>query len=67
MTKCSLSGCENPVIGGFKEIIDAGNFDNPHATIEGMKTLWCKEHKNWLSDDLYGKRGKFLSVIELTD
>jgi hypothetical protein len=66
MAKCGIVGCEAKAIGGFKEIIEAGNFDDPNATIDGMITTWCVEHEG-LRSTVRGKRGKFLTPKELGD
>jgi len=65
MAKCSLVGCTNKVIGGFQKTIDAGNFENPAATIPGMKTLWCRDHEDILNIGL--GRGRYLIARELKE
>jgi hypothetical protein len=65
MTKCSLVGCQEKVVGGFQEIIDTGNFKNPIATIEGMRTIWCESHKDSLRSHVIGKQGTWLAAKDL--
>jgi len=67
MAKCSVVGCEQKVVGGFKELISASSYENPSATIEGMRTLWCQEDEFMLRPTVAGKRGKFLTASQLAD
>lgn len=52
MVKCSIVGCAGIVSGGFQEVIQAGSFENPFATLPGLRTLWCDEHQPMLSQGL---------------
>lgn len=63
MVKCSVVGCDAPVVGGFQEVIDASSFDDPGATLDGMKRAWCAEHERSLKRNL--PRGRFLTRAEL--
>jgi hypothetical protein len=63
MAKCGLVGCDKKAVGGFQSIIDAGNFQNPNATIEGGRTLWCEEHESMLNSGPGG--GRYLNQKEL--
>jgi hypothetical protein len=63
MAKCGMVGCTEKVIGGFQHVVDAGSFEYPNATIEGGRTLWCKEHERMLDGRLYG--GRYLNQKEL--
>jgi hypothetical protein len=65
MAKCSLVGCNNKPVGGVEEIVDAGSFDHPHATLPGLKTAWCIEHKEWLSPEAMMRRHRTLTKKEL--
>lgn len=65
MPKCSLNGCNGKVIGGFQEIIDAGNFQDPTATHLGLKTVWCKDHKDSFTAHVSGKHGRYLTAQQL--
>jgi len=67
MAKCSLSGCTEKPIGGFVELIDAGTFDNPNDTLEGMRTGWCKAHESMLRPTTFGTGGRSLTKKELAD
>lgn len=67
MAKCSVVGCEQKAVGGFKELISASSYDDPSASIEGMRTLWCKEDEALLRPTIAGKRGKFLTASQLAD
>jgi hypothetical protein len=63
MAKCGLVDCDKKAVGGFVKSIPAGNFENPNATIPGMRTVWCKEHESMLNSGLYG--GRYLKSTEL--
>jgi hypothetical protein len=60
MAKCALVGCNEKPVGGFMELLDAGSFDSPNATIPGLKTAWCKTHEDMLRPSVLGKRGVWL-------
>lgn len=65
MAKCCMGGCTEKPIGGFVELIDAGTFDNPNDTLEGMRTGWCKAHESMLRPTVAGSRGRWLTKREL--
>jgi hypothetical protein len=65
MAKCALVGCKNPPVGGVEEIIDAGDLQNPFATLPGLKTSWCREHEEMLKRTTIGKRVRRLTLQEL--
>jgi len=67
MAKCALVGCDNKPVGGVERIIDAGNFDNPNATLPGLKTAWCAEHESWLAPEALARRHRKLTKRELED
>ncbi len=68
MAKCSLTTCSENAVGGFQEVIDAGNFQEPNATIPGGITAWCVTHESDLRRTVAGKPGKWLKATapELT-
>ena len=63
MPKCMYEGCTEKVVGGYEDILDAGDHENPHATLPGMKTAWCKTNEQKAKQSL--GRGRFLSQEEL--
>jgi hypothetical protein len=65
MAKCGVVDCTEGVIGGFERSINAGNFENPTATIPGMRTLWCEDHESALNKGL--GQGRYLSAEDLRD
>jgi hypothetical protein len=65
VAKCALVGCNEKPIAGFKEIIDAGDFNDPNATLPGMSTAWCKGHEEMLRPTVFGKRGVWLRREDL--
>lgn len=65
MAKCSMVGCDHKPVGVVEEIIDAGNFDNPEATIPGLRMAWCDEHEASLAPHALGKRHRKLTKQEL--
>jgi len=65
MAKCALVGCENKPVGGIEEIIDAGDLNNPNATLPGLKTAWCAEHESWIAPQVRLKRHRKLTRQEL--
>ena len=67
MAKCSMSGCNNKVVGGFQELIDVGNFQEPNATAPGMITVWCAEHEAELRPTVAGMPGRSLGPQQLQD
>jgi hypothetical protein len=48
-------------------MIDAANFDDPTATIPGLKTIWCHEHQSALESKTAWKKGRRLSPHEFAD
>jgi hypothetical protein len=67
VAKCGLVGCTEKVVGGFREVIDVGDFQNPTATIPGLRTLWCGSHESLLRPKVLGKRGVWLTGKGLED
>jgi hypothetical protein len=65
MAKCSVVGCTEPAIGGFRELIDVANFQNPTATAPGLHTQWCAMHESMVRPSVLGKRGEWLAIHEL--
>lgn len=65
MAKCGVVGCTETITGGFQSAMDAGNLQNPMATIPGMRTLWCKDHEGNLNRGL--GRGHYLTPKELKE
>jgi len=65
MAKCAFIDCKEKAVGGFLELIDAGNFQDPNATIEGMQTSWCADHESALRPTVFGTRGKWLTAKQL--
>ena len=63
MLKCAFRDCANKVIGGFHNTIDAGNFQDPTATLPGMRVLWCKEHESSLNQGLGA--GRYFTPLEM--
>jgi hypothetical protein len=63
MAKCGIVGCDKRAVGGFTETTPAGSFDNPTATIESGRTLWCEEHESMLNSGPDG--GRYLKRTEL--
>jgi hypothetical protein len=65
VAKCGVRDCIGKVIGGFQRLEDVGHFNDPTATILGMKRFWCEHHKGNLTQNL--GRGRFLSEEELKE
>jgi hypothetical protein len=65
MPKCGMRGCSDKVIGGFRERIDAGNYQDPGAEIPGLITSWCKAHESALRPTTYPKRGVELMTDQI--
>jgi hypothetical protein len=38
-------GCTEKVVAGYEEVLDAGDHDNPYATMPGLRAAWCKKHE----------------------
>jgi hypothetical protein len=58
--KCSIVDCDKQATGGFQHLVDAGSSENAEAKIEGLKTLWCDEHRSSLRPDCIGEKGHWL-------
>jgi hypothetical protein len=67
MAKCGLVGCQEKVVGGFRELIVAGHTQDPSATIPGLQTFWCRSHEDSLRPHVLGKRGVWLSGKDLEE
>jgi hypothetical protein len=65
MAKCGVADCNAKAVGGFLELIEAGNIQNPDATIEGPRTVWCVRHEAELRRTVLGSRGKLLTAKQL--
>jgi hypothetical protein len=65
MTTCSVVGCDEKVVGGFREIIPAGHLQDATASIPGPRTCWCRTHETSLRAGVVGKRGERLSPKDL--
>ena len=52
MNTCSYRGCPGIVTGGFQRMLPAGSWDEPFATIKGLRTLWCDTHQSVLDQGL---------------
>jgi hypothetical protein len=62
-----MSGCDKEVVGGFQATIDAGDHNDPHHELLGLKTCWCKLHEAMLRPGVAGKRGRWMSPKQLAD
>ena len=67
MAKCSVAGCTKKPRGGFEEIADSSTPHEPGATLSGLRTYWCAEHRWTLEPATVLKRGRRLSAKELED
>ena len=67
MAKCSVVGCSNTVVGGFREVIGVPHMSDPYAIVSGMRTCWCDEHEESLISSVAGKRGAWLTPDDLKD
>jgi len=65
MAKCGVIGCSEKAVGGFQEMIEAGDMMNPSATLPGLRTFWCEYHKESLQAHVLAKRGVWLRGKDL--